>query len=75
MIHYKIPTHDYIEKVTVPIAIFHGSDDDVIPYKNAEKLKQFLKVGDEFITIKNGGHNNLFTFKETIEKLDSLLKE
>ena len=75
MIHYKIPTHDYIEKVTVPIAIFHGTDDDVIPYKNAEKLKQFLKVGDEFITIKNGGHNNLFTFKETIEKLDSLLKE
>src|SRR4030095_3461209 len=74
MIHYKIPTHDYIEKVTVPITIFHGTDDDVIPYRNAEKLKQFLKPGDEFITIKDGEHNDLYNFKITIDKLDSLLK-
>lgn len=75
MIHYKIPTHDYLEKVTVPITIFHGTDDDVIPYRNAERLKQFLKSGDEFITIKGGEHNDLYKFKETIEKLDSLLKK
>src|SRR6187200_2509680 len=75
MIHYKIPTHDYIQKVAVPITIFHGTDDDVITYSNAERLKPFLKPGDEFITIKNGEHNDLFTFKETIEKLDSLLKD
>src|SRR5215203_5844060 len=74
MIHYKIPTHDYIERVAVPITIFHGTDDDVIPYRNAEKLKQFLKPGDEFITIKGGEHNDLYKFKETIEKLDSLLR-
>ena len=73
MIHYKIPTHDYIQKVIVPITIFHGTDDDVIPYRNAEKLKQFLKPGDEFITIKDGEHNDLYKFKETIGKLDSLL--
>lgn len=75
MIHYKIPTHAYLEKVTVPITIFHGTDDDVIPYRNAEKLKRFLKPGNEFITIKDGEHNDLYNFKETIEKLDSLLKE
>jgi hypothetical protein len=74
MLHYKIPTHDYIQKVIVPITIFHGTDDDVIPYRNAEKLKQFLKPEDEFITIKGGEHNDLYKFKETIEKLDSLLK-
>lgn len=74
MIHYKIPTHDYIQKVIVPITIFHGTDDNVIPYRNAEKLKQFLKPGDEFLTIKSGEHNDLYNFRETIEKLDSLLK-
>ena len=74
MIHYKIPTHDYIQKVTAPITIFHGTADDVIPYRNAEKLKQFLKAGDEFITIKDGEHNDLYKFKETIDKLDLLLK-
>ena len=75
MIHYKIPTYAYIEKVKAPVTIFHGTGDEVIPYRNAERLKHFLKPGDEFITIKDGEHNDLFKFKETIEKLDSLLKE
>jgi uncharacterized protein len=73
MIHYKMPTYRYLQNVAEPITIFHGTDDDVIRYKNAEKLKKFLKPGDEFITIKDGEHNDLFKFKETVEKLDSLL--
>ncbi|HEX6848274.1 MAG TPA: alpha/beta fold hydrolase [Chitinophagaceae bacterium] len=74
MIHYKIPTHDFLQKVTVPVTIFHGTDDDVIRYSNARQLEKFLKQGDEFITIKGGEHNDLFKFKETIDKLDSLLR-
>ena len=75
MIHYKVPAHLYLEKVSVPISIFHGTDDDIIPYSNAERLKKSLQPRDEFVTIKNGEHNDLFKFKETIEKLDSLLKD
>lgn len=75
MIHYKIPTHRYLQNVKAPITIFHGTDDDVIRYKNAARLKPALKPGDEFITIKDGGHNDLFKFKETTDKLDLLLKE
>ena len=76
MLHYKIPTNQYLEKVEVPVTIFHGTDDNVIRYSNAETLKKFLKKpGDEFLTIKGGKHNDLFKFKETIEKLDSLLKK
>lgn len=73
MIHYKIPTYQYLKHVTAPVTIFHGTDDAVIRYSNAERLKQFLKQGDEFVTIKNGSHNDLFKFKSTVEKLDSLL--
>jgi len=75
MIHYKIPTHDYIEKVKAPITIFQGTDDWLVTYNNAKRLKPFLKEEDEFITIENGSHNDLYNFKETIEKLDSLLKD
>jgi len=74
MIHYKMPTYRYITNVNASITIFHGTDDNVIRYGNAERLKQFLKPGDEFVTIKNGRHNDLFSFKQTVEKLDSLLK-
>ena len=75
MIHYKIPTHDYIEKVIAPITIFQGTDDWLVTYNNAKRLSPFLKPGDEFITIKDGEHNDLFKFKKTVEKLDSLLKD
>ena len=74
MLHYKMPTYQYIQNVNAPITIFHGTDDDVIPYSNAKRLKKFLKQGDEFVTIKDGEHNELYKFKETVNKLDSLLR-
>ena len=73
MLHYKMPTHLYIQNVNAPITIFHGTDDGVIRYRNGSRLKKFLKPGDEFVTIKDGEHNDLYTFKETINKLDSVL--
>jgi pimeloyl-ACP methyl ester carboxylesterase len=75
MIHYKIPTHDYLEKVIAPITIFQGTDDRLVTYNNAKRLKPFLKAVDEFVTIEGGSHNDLYNFKETIEKLDSLLRK
>ena len=74
MLHYKIPTFRYLQNVKAPVTIFHGTEDGLIPYGNAKRLQPFLKKEDEFITIKNGSHNDLYNFKETIEKLDSLLK-
>jgi pimeloyl-ACP methyl ester carboxylesterase len=74
MIHYKMPTYRYIKNVNAPVTIFHGTGDDVIRYSNAEKLKPFLKPGDEFVTIKDGEHNDLFKFEKVTRKLDSLLK-
>jgi len=73
-IHYKIPSWEYIKKIEVPVTIIHGTNDGVIPYSNALRLKELLKPGDEFISIKNGSHNDCYTFKETVEKLDSLLR-
>jgi alpha-beta hydrolase superfamily lysophospholipase len=71
---YKISTYEYLKKVKCPVNIFHGTDDGVIPYRCAAKLKMVLKATDEFITIKNGTHNNLNDFEEYHQKLDSLLK-
>ena len=73
MIHFKIPTYEYIQKVTAPITIFHGTSDGVIRHSNASRLKPFLKSGDEFISIERGGHNDLHKFKLFQQKLDSVL--
>ena len=73
MIHYKIPSYQYLQQVIVPVTIFHGSSDGVIPYRNAEKLKPFMKPSDQFITINGGSHNDLNDFPLFHQKLDSLL--
>lgn len=75
LMHYHIPTHDYLTKVTAPISIFHGTSDGVIPYFNAKRLKTVLKPSDEFITIEGGSHRDLNRFPLMQEKLDSLLRQ
>ncbi|HLF44944.1 MAG TPA: alpha/beta hydrolase [Chitinophagaceae bacterium] len=74
MIKYEFPTHRYLLHTHVPVTIFQGTADRIVTYSNAERLKVFLKPGDEFISIEGGSHNDLFKFKQTISKLDSLLK-
>jgi len=70
---FRFPTGEYLKEVKVPVTIFHGTDDWIIPYSYAAKLKQVLKPGDEFITIDKGSHNNLNDFSLFHEKLDSIL--
>lgn len=73
LIHYRLPTFEYLPKVTAPILIFHGTSDGVIPYSNAKKLQATLKPGDQFITIEGGSHNDLNNFPQMQRALDSLL--
>ncbi|HZE83341.1 MAG TPA: alpha/beta fold hydrolase [Puia sp.] len=73
MLHYRFPNNEWLSGVTAPVSIFHGTDDGVIPYSNASRLKPLLKPGDEFITIDGGSHNDLNKFPLFHQKLDSLL--
>jgi alpha-beta hydrolase superfamily lysophospholipase len=73
MCEYKIPTHEYLEDTKCPITIFHGYDDEVIPFRCAKRLKSSFKITDEFIKIDKGDHHNLNDKPQFRNKLDSLL--
>jgi len=74
MLHFKIPAYRYLEKVSAPISIFHGTDDNTIPFSNEIKLeKEVFKPGDELIPIEGGHHNDLNNFPLMKRRLDSLL--
>ena len=75
LIHYKLPTWQYLQDVTAPVTIFHGTSDWIISYRNAKRLVPFLKPDDQFITIEEGSHNDLYTFEPVIKKLDSILSK
>lgn len=71
---YKFPSYKYIPDVNVPVTIFHGTDDGVVPYKSAQKLAALKPYGIEFVTIKGGEHNNLVDFAGFHTALDKALK-
>ncbi len=73
MSNYKIPSYLFLADVHYPITIFHGTDDGVVPYRNAARLKNVLKPTDEFVTVEKGTHHNLNDFDLMKKKLDSLL--
>jgi len=75
MLHYKLPTHEYLQYVKAPVTIFQGTKDVLVTYNNAKKLQPVLKPGDEFVTVEGGRHNDLYKFKEVTGKLDSLLSQ
>ena len=74
MSKFKLPINEYLKEVIASVTIFHGTDDEIIPYSVSEKLKNVLKPGDEFITLEKGKHNNLNDFTLFHQKLDSLLR-
>jgi len=75
ILHYRFPTNEYLPAVTAPVTIFHGTDDGVVSFGNASRLKTLLKSGDEFITIEGGGHNDLHNYPIFKEKLEEAIKK
>lgn len=70
---YALPTHEHFRYIKAPVTIFHGTRDQVIPFKHARWLKE-LKPGTELVRLDGGKHNNLPDFELFRSKLDSLLQ-
>jgi hypothetical protein len=51
-----------IGKVTVPILIFHGTADAVVPFEFGEKLFALANEPKRFVRFEGGGHSNLDQF-------------
>lgn len=56
---YDFETYKYLQKVKVPVCIFHGTADKLLSYSNSEKLKAEFKKGDVLIALPGQGHNGI----------------
>lgn len=74
LLKYQFPSNEFIVDVNCTITIFHGTDDVVVPYTSAEKLKVVApKNNIMFITIEGGGHNNLIEFEDYRNAINNIL--
>jgi uncharacterized protein len=73
LLRYQFPSYKNIPLIKAPITIFHGTNDELIGYKNASRLIPLLKPIDEFVTVEKARHNNVINFQIYTDKVDSLL--
>jgi pimeloyl-ACP methyl ester carboxylesterase len=74
LLKYKFQTYEYLENCKMPVAIFHGDQDEVIYYGSSLKLKAAMKTGDTLITLKGQGHNGMTDNPEYITAIQTILK-
>lgn len=63
MLRYHMDNTENLKRVKVPVLILHGTEDFVVPYSHGKKLAE-LNPKVNFVTIQNGGHNDLPAFPE-----------
>ena len=51
-----------IARVTVPLLIMHGTDDQTVPFVLGERLFALAREPKRFVRIPGGGHNDLASF-------------
>lgn len=72
-LNFDFPNHKNIDGLNIPVHIFHGTKDKVVPFKSAIKLEDFLEEDDSFLVIEGGGHKNLSTYQSYHKRLDKIL--
>ena len=71
----RYPSDEYIQGVYVPLLIFHGQKDPVIPYTHAERLYRLAgSKNKRLILTPNDDHASLFFSGEAISKIINWLK-
>ena len=73
MAKYHFPNDKYFKKIEVPVTLFHGTKDEIIPYSQSVKLVKENALAN-LVTIEKGKHNNLNDSPLFHQQLDSLLQ-
>jgi uncharacterized protein len=73
LLKYRLETNKYLTDASMPIVIFHGTNDEVIPYEQSLKLKPLLKPSDKLITLKGEGHNGMTYTNAYLEAIREIL--
>lgn len=72
----RFPVFEHLQNRKIEQAyIFQGTEDEIVPYASAIKLKPFLPDTSHFVTIEGGKHKNLAEFSDYQEALRAFLLE
>ena len=73
LLKYKFRNDLHLKKVECPVFLFHGTEDDFVPYESSVKLKKIGKNID-LTTITGTSHSDFASFPEFKSKMKDLLE-
>lgn len=74
LLKYKFNSLEKAGRIKTPVLILHGTNDAVIPVKQAYELFDAIKEEKKMIALKGGDHNNLSAFDNYYTALSNFLK-
>ncbi len=73
LLKYTFETYAYLPNCSMPVAIFHGTDDTVIPYDCSVRLESRIRNTGVFVTLENQGHNGMTDNPQYQKELKQIL--
>ncbi|WP_425389793.1 alpha/beta hydrolase [Ekhidna sp.] len=73
LLNYRFENFKYLENSNAPISIFHGNEDEIVPYESGQKLYETVEEQATLFTIDGGHHNDLAAFDSYWEHMKSVL--
>ncbi|MEO1628490.1 MAG: alpha/beta hydrolase [Bacteroidota bacterium] len=75
LLKFRFQNYRNIRKIKCPVHIFHGTEDELIPYHMAVRLADILGREEVLTTVVGGTHNNLADYPLYHRTLAALLSE
>lgn len=69
---YRFKIHRFLAKITIPVYIFHGTEDRKVPFYLGEKLKG-INENVTFIKVENATHNEMQEMKKYQKEMEKIL--
>jgi uncharacterized protein len=75
LLRFPLRTDLWIRQIRCPVFIFHGTEDEIVPYTSGVKLAEISGKPEILFTIPGGKHKNLNTFPAYHRQLAEWLKQ
>lgn len=72
LLKYQFPTNEYLQIRKMPVVIFHGDQDFVIPLESSLMLQKNFNDNDTLIILKGQAHNSIsdnYKYRFELEKI------
>ena len=74
LLKFPLRQESFIPSIKSPIHMFHGTEDETIPYEEAVKLYEKYPDKLQFTTIPGGLHNDLIDYEAFRKPINEILK-